>query len=194
MVLHTFGDSHCQWGWNCIPNVISHHFGPKLCFSIGRDGIYIQTGYNVSNGDTVIFSFGEVDCRCHIHKHITTDNDYTKIIDAIVTNYFVQIKKAVDVFDTLTTAIYNIVPPIQKYNTPEDPDYPFLGTDEERKEYVLYFNYKLKQMCAEYNFIFIDVYNDYSDNNGFLNKSLSDGKVHIGDAQYLRLFVENNLL
>ena len=42
--------------------------------------------------------------------------------------------------------VYNFVPPIQKYNTAENPEYPYLGTDEERKHYALYFN--LKQLVS----------------------------------------------
>jgi len=55
MMIHTFGDSHSCRGWEGIPNIQTHHLGPKLCFSIGRDGINIKDGFNVKNGDTVIF-------------------------------------------------------------------------------------------------------------------------------------------
>lgn len=41
--------------------------------------------------------------------------------------------------------VYNVVPPIQKYNTAENPEYPYLGTDEERKHYALYCNEKIKE-------------------------------------------------
>jgi hypothetical protein len=193
MVIHTFGDSHCYNGWDWVSNCQIHHLGPKLCFSIGRDGINIKDGYNVNNGDTVIFCFGEIDCRCHIHKHITESNSFKQIIDTIVTNYFIQIKTATDIFENLKVVIYNVVPPIQKHNTVENSVYPYLGTDEERKAYVLYFNEKIKQKCAEYNFVFFDVYNNYIDNNGYLNKSLSDDNVHIRDGAHIKHFVENNL-
>jgi len=194
MVIHIFGDSHCYNGWSGIPNIRSHHLGPKLCFSIGRDGINIKDWYNVHNGDTVIFCFGEIDCRCHIHKHISECNDYKQIIDTLVQNYFIKLKNAVDSFDNLKTVVYNVVPPIQKNNTIENPEFPYLGTDEERKMYVLYFNEKLQQKCDEYNFLFFNVYNFYADSNGFLNKTLSDDSVHIRDGIYLKKFIEDNIL
>lgn len=190
MVIHTFGDSHSCYGWSGITNIQTHHLGPKLCFSIGRDGINIKGRYNVNNGDTVIFCFGEIDCRCHIHKHIKEGNNYKQIIDTIVNNYFTQIRKAVNMFNNIKTVIYNVVPTVEKHNTGENPSYPFLGTDNERKTYVLYFNEKLKQKCIEYNFVFFDVYNKYIDSNGFFNKSLSDGHVHIRDGIHLKKFVE----
>jgi hypothetical protein len=190
MTIHTFGDSHSYAGWDQIPNINIHHLGPKLCFSIGRDGISIKDGFNVTDGDMVVFCFGEIDCRCHIYKYITEDNDYKHIIDSIVESYFVEIKKAVSSYSNLKTAVYNVVPPIQKYNTLEAPEYPYLGTDEERKAYVLYFNEKIKQQCMEYNYIFFDIYNKFIDKNGFLSKSLSDGTVHINNAVYIREFIE----
>ena len=194
MVIHTFGDSHSYKGWDGITNIQTHDLGPKLCFSVGRDGINIKDGYNVNNDDTVIFCFGEIDCRCNIHKHITTNNDFKQIIDNIVNNYFIQIQHAVKTFDKLKTVIYNVVPPVQKNNTHENPNFPYLGTDDERKSYVLYFNEKLKQKCIEYGFLFFDIYNNYIDSNGFLNKALSDDNVHIYDGIYIKHFIENNLL
>jgi hypothetical protein len=194
MTIHTFGDSHSRFGYEGIPNVQIHHIGARLCYSIGRDGININHGYNVQEGDTVIFCFGEIDCRCHIQKYITRENDYTKIIDTIINNYFSRIKMAVDVFANLKTVVYNVVPPVQKYNTEENKDYPYLGTDEERKMYVTYFNEKLKQKCAEYNYLFFNVYDKYIDENGFLNKQLSDNNVHIRDGIYIKEFIETNNL
>jgi hypothetical protein len=194
MVIHTIGDSHSYGGFRDNPNIKNHHLGPRLCFSVGRDGIHIKEGYGINSGDTVIFSFGEIDCRCHVHKYISEDNDYKKIIDTIVDNYFIKIKIAVDVFDTLKTVIYNVVPPIQKHNTAEYAPYPYLGTDEERKGYILYFNEKLQEKCLEYKFIFFNIYEKYADSNGYLMKSLSDGSVHIANGVYLNEFIENNLL
>ena len=89
--------------------------------------------------------------------------------------------------------VYNVVPPIQKHNKVENPEYPYLGTDEERKQYVLYFNKKLKEKCIEYNYIFFDVYEKYIDENGFLRKDLSDDSVHIRDGSHILSFINENL-
>ncbi len=190
MRIHTIGDSHSYSGMQ-YDGIVNHHLGPKLCYSFGRDGINL-TNYGINPGDILLFCLGEIDCRCHIHKHITEENDYKSVINSIVNNYFIAIKNAVKDFNDVKISIYNVVPPIQKHNTEEDPEYPFLGTDEERRKYVLYFNQCLKEKCIEYKYIFFDVYNDYSDINGFLNKSLSDNRVHIHDSTYTTLFIKNN--
>ena len=193
MVIHTIGDSHSIYGWN-KELVKTHHLGGRLCFSVGRDGIDIANGYGINNGDTVIFCFGEIDCRCHVYKYLTPEMDAIQIINDIVDKYFVSVKKAVDKFENLKTVIYNVVPPVQKHNTHENPDVPYLGTDEERKAYVLYFNNNLKQTCGVYGFTFFDIYDKYTDTNGYLNKELSDGVVHIRDGKYLDEFIKQNLM
>ena len=94
MKIHTIGDSHSVHPWNKIDNIIIHHQGPKLCYSIGRDGINL-TNLNIKENDLLIFCFGEIDCRCHIIKYITETKTYKDIIDEIVNNYFIAIHKAV---------------------------------------------------------------------------------------------------
>ena len=67
-----------------------------------------------------------------------------------------------------------------------------MSSDEERKTYCLYFNNKIKEKCIENNYIFFDVYDKYTDNNGFLNKNLSDNGIHILNGVYLTTFIEEN--
>ena len=181
MSIHTIGDSHSKNGWDNT-GIINHHLGPILCYSFGKDKLNRCNirNYNIKNGDTIIFCLGEIDCRCHIHKHITETTTYQDIINNIVDNYFdaIELNVSLAQLEDIKICVYNIVPPIQKYNTIENPDYPYLGSDEERKKYVLYFNEKLKEKCMQKNFIFFDIYNKYVDENGFLNKDSSDGCVH----------------
>ncbi len=118
------------------------------------------------------------------------------IIDDLIYNYIDAIKN--NLYNCKIKlkhiCIYNVVPPVNKYNTQENKDYPYLGSDEERKQYVLYFNKCLKKKCQENNWIFFDVYDYYIDNNGFLNKEFSDGHVHIKNGRFLKKFIDNYLL
>lgn len=204
MNIHTFGDSHAGCGWNNILKTSKlgsilniHHIGAPLCYSFGKRGFEILNikDYNkIVKNDIVIFSFGEIDCRCHIHKHISSTATYQMIIDEIVDNYLKAIQQNIAQFSKIYTCVYNIVPPIQKGRVQEYPAYPFLGTDEERKQYILYFNEQLKKKCPEYNFIFFDIYDKYTDSKGFLDKLKSDGAVHIRDPIYLEEFLEKILI
>lgn len=195
MPIHTIGDSHSDFRIN---EIIQHHLGPVLCYSFGKEQLNRCDirNLNIIDGDTIVFCLGEIDCRCHIHKHITDTITYQDIINNIVDNYFAAIELNVSIsqIKLKNVCVYNIVPPIQKYNTIENPEYPYLGTDEERKQYVLYFNEKIKEKCTEKEYIFFDVYNNYIDENGFLRKELSDGNVHIGNGIHISHFIkEHNL-
>ncbi len=192
MTIHTFGDSHAHFGFHMIPGVTVHHLGAILCYSVGRDGISIEN-QGVQNGDTVIFCFGEIDARCHIHKHISESQTYQIIIDTLVEKYFARIATAVSVFENLNVAVYNVVPPIRKTAANENENFPFVGTDEERKSYVQYFNAALRKKCVEYNYVFFDVYEKYADDQGFLNIDLSDGSVHINVPVHICEFIQQKL-
>ena len=87
-----------------------------------------------------------------------------------------------------------LFPPIERYNTYENIEQPYLGSDQERKQYVLYFNQILREKCNENNWVFFDIYNKYIDNNGYLNKQLSDGNVHIKNGIHIQEFITNNLM
>jgi hypothetical protein len=193
MTIHTIGDSHSGNGWT---RITQHWLGPLLCYSFGKeklDRCDIRK-FNIKDGDTIVFCLGEIDCRSHIHKHITETTSYQDIINAIVDNYFeaVQLNVAVSQIKLKNVCVYNVVPAIKKHGKRENSEYPYLGTDEERKSYVLYFNGKLKEKCAEYGYVFFDVYDKYVDAEGFLNKDLSDGNVHIRDGVHITNFIREN--
>jgi hypothetical protein len=184
------GDSHSNRGWSGVVNIA---LGPLLCYTFGIQKPRICDHVPFKDGDTIIFCLGEIDCRCHIHKFITSEVTYQMIIDNIVSNYMDSIELNTTDISFKRICVYNVVPPIQRYNTAyENPEYPYLGTDDERKQYVLYFNKKIKEKCAEKKYMFFDVYDKYIDSNGFLRKDLSDDNVHIQDGRYIREFMEEN--
>lgn len=200
MSIHTFGDSHSSSGWNFCDNIKTHHLGPILCYSFGIQKLNrcdIRK-FKVKDGDSVIFCFGEIDCRCHIQKYITTDKSYKKIIDEIIENYIHAIKINLEnsKVKLKNICIFNIPPTAEKHTIPgqDKAKYPLLGTDEERKSYGIYFNKILNDKCKENNWIFFDVYDNYIDNNGYLNKELSDGNVHIKDGSFLKKFIIKHFL
>jgi hypothetical protein len=193
MSIHTIGDSHSFNGWSGITN---HYLLDMLCYSFGKHKLNRCDirNFNIKDGDTIIFCLGEIDCRCHIHKHITDTKSYENIIDDIVDNYLkaIELNVSVSQLKLKNVCVYNVVPSTQKYNTYENHVWPYLGTDEERKKYTLYFNKKIKEKCIEKGYIFFDIYKHYIDENGFLRKDLSDGNVHIGNGMYITNFIKEN--
>lgn len=114
-------------------------------YTIGRLGTEVLNikNYGVNEGDIVIFCFGEIDCRNHVHKYITEQISYKDIIDNIVITYFNAIKQNVDQYHNLKPCVYNVVPPTRGFVQEQDHPYPFLGTDNERKIYYRYMNEKI---------------------------------------------------
>jgi len=194
--IHTFGDSHAQFGFNCIANVFTHNIGPKLAYSFGKhklDVLNLKNFAEICEGDVVIFAFGEIDCRCQIKKRCVDDN-YQSVINSIVETYAASIDANVRQFASLKTCILSITPAVRKNENAENAEYPFLGTDDERKAYVAYFNQALSKICLQHNYTFIDVHNAYADSEGFLQKDLSDGNVHIQNPVHIITALHSLLL
>ena len=193
--LHTIGDSHgggvrgLTGAFDLVGGVVHHPIGPKLMHSIGRDGLDFRT-LGVADGDTVICCFGEIDCRCHVHKF---GPDYRKTIAATVERYVDALLANLVRLPRLRLCVYNIPPPIRKAGKVENPDYPYLGTDEERLAYVTCMNELLAAACQRHGLVFVDVAAEYADEQGFLRDAQSDGNVHIADPGPLRLFLDRHL-
>lgn len=198
MTIHVFGDSHASdkiSGWKDCKDIKSYHLGPILCHSFGKEKLKRLdiSKYNIKDGDIVLFCFGEIDCRCHVHKHITINITYQDIIKDLISNYIKAIKDNIKICKAKLSkvCVYNVVPPVRKDTIKQHKRYPHLGTDEERKNYVLYFNKVLKEECEKNNFIYFDIYDKYIDDEYYLNNELSDGSVHIYDGKYIQEFINN---
>ena len=75
MTIHTIGDSHSFFGFdtnktNKSSTIINHNIRPAtLAYSVGRDKLNrldIRKFDDIKDNDILIFSFGEIDCRCNI--------------------------------------------------------------------------------------------------------------------------------
>lgn len=186
---HTFGDSHSRNPWDQIPAVTVHHIGPLLCHSFGRDGSALLDvrNHGVHGGDVVCFCFGEIDCRCHVKNHCSSERSYKYVIDDIVSRYMDAIKENTEHFKQprLTVCVFNVVPPPRRHTATENLDYPFVGSDDERVVFVKYFNACLSDACTLHGFTFFDIYSHYCDDEGFLLEKASDGHVHVMDATHV---------
>lgn len=152
-----------------------------MCYTFGKrqfEVLDLKQFKEVKEQNVVIFSFGEIDCRCHVKRHCK-DGDYKSVIDPIIENYINAINANVNQFASLKTCVLSVTPAVKKNGCLENPDYPFEGSDEERKLYVKYFNKQLSAKCIKHKYTFIDIYDLYADSQGFLKTDLSDGNVHI---------------
>ena len=136
----------------------------------------VVTGH-VPNDAVLVFCWGEIDCRCHVHKF----QPYKECIDELVKNYAEHVR-----FHAITHPnlwIYNVVPPPKRDEKSENCSggFPFLGTNEDRLKYVLYMNERLKKTGIP----FIDLYSKYCDEEGYLRNDVTDDHVHVSDEKPL---------
>jgi len=197
MTLHTYGDSHAAHygGWNKIKidglDIKLNHIPGKLMYSFGRDMMNVVNG--VCLDDMVCFCFGEIDCRCHIHKY---ELNWKTTIDDIIIKYFQNIKINVDKFNNIKVLVFNVVPPLER-ELPENlwiekgNGLPSLGSDEDRKKYTLYMNTKINEFCEKYGYVFFNIYDKYVNKRGYLSVELSDGNCHINNPIYMQEFLLN---
>lgn len=206
MSFHIFGDSHAQYAWSDINNIHTHPLYASLCYSFGRDKLsrlnISNPEYGVKENDSVCFLFGEIDCRSHIRRYIKDNITHMKIIDSIIYKYFEAIKLNADLYKNIKIYVCSIPPAVEKHKIYVDKigiengwlATTFDSSDDERKQYVCYFNKKLKEMCNQYDYTFIDIHDYYIDTNGFLNRELSCPSVHIKDPKFIIKYLsENNI-
>lgn len=190
------GDSHILNVW---PNIFYQWLRGRTCYRFGKKNLkdynlqgLIQVA-DLSHGDVIIFSVGEIDCSCHVQKYVSKTRSYKDVINDLVKNYFDTVQLLVkDSGLALYVYIYNVVPPVKKDGM-VDSNRPIIGTKEDRLKFCKYFNEKAKQECANYGFGFFDVYDKYADEEGYLVESLSDGSFHIANGVHIKNFMDNNI-
>lgn len=196
-MIHTFGDSHSRFGWEKVKIVPINinHIGAKLMHTFGKEKekLIDLSKYTFNKDDILVYCFGEIDCRCHVHKFINHNVPYQKIIDKLTNIYVEAVINNKKYYDSslVKTAIYCVIPAIKQKDGQNNHDYPFLGTDEQRKAYHVYMNEQLTKLCQDNYLIFIDVTKEYSNQEGFLNPVLSDRRCHIDNPDGLENVLRN---
>lgn len=194
-MIYTFGDSHARIPWEQISNININSLGPRLMYTFGRQRTKLidLSNHKISDNDTLIFCFGEIDCRCHIYKYDRWFSNYKRMINKVSKSYIGAVKSVVahlaDV--KVNVCVYNVVPPMKKKYVTDKYEYPFLGSDALRRRYTLYMNECLEILCKENHLIYFDIYEEYSTQDGYLELSLSDGICHINDPKYIVKQIES---
>jgi len=182
-MIYTFGDSHAWHCWLKIKNTMPFSPGPMTLYHFGFYKPVMTS--KVPLEDVVVFSYGEIDCRCQIHKF----PPWEETIDKLVENYKLALDANAVGRDPKRVWVNYVVPPPRRDGLPhveaENPDYPFLGSDQERLSFVRRMNDGLKKLPYTY----IDLYDQYADKDGFLNPAMSDDQCHVSDPKPLQEWV-----
>ncbi len=179
--IFVFGDSHSK-EFSDIPNISIHYLGPMTMHRIGRDQLDVLnlSSHGIDKESIVIFAFGEIDVRCHIGKQRDLMNrNLDEVILTLVANYLEAILKIRYLYNNPLCVVYGVTPPTDIVNNSE---YPRYGLLEDRIAITKKLNDLLQSQCKIYGIEFLDVYADFSDEQGALIKELSDDNVHINNV------------
>lgn len=189
MTIIAFGDSHASNTFKSVADVvIEKRQSPGLTMhKVGRDGLNFHNYMKI--GDTIIYCCGEIDVRCHIKKQINLRREKEEIINTLSEKYVNSIinRDQCDLKNKIKIEriIMSVVPPCIFKNIRDNPDYPCIGTDEERVEYTVLLNQKLKFLCEKNDIMFLDVYSLYRDENGSMRSDMSKDGVHISNCDFV---------
>lgn len=170
-MIHCFGDSHTSIlsGENNLVPVGSNmnrdpfcinHLGPYTAYNLPNKNWGNQP---IASEDSVLFSFGEIDCRCHIHKHVTATNTYQNIIGTIVEKYM----NLLSGYTCKNIYVLDITPCLTEYPfkmyfdqspSEREREYHHQGALEERNTYKKYMSMILEEECHKRGYKFISTY------------------------------------
>ncbi|HVW99060.1 MAG TPA: SGNH/GDSL hydrolase family protein, partial [Candidatus Babeliaceae bacterium] len=160
-------------------DVVIYPFISKTMHRFGRDklGFINLRTMGIQQGDTVLFTFGEIDVRCHIGKQRDLNHrDVKEVISTLIDNYIQAILINKQLFTNVTCLVATVVPPSdQAYN----PFYPRYSTLFDRIEITRQVNTILKEVAQAHNIPVVDIYPLYCNADGFLDPAQSDGQVHV---------------
>lgn len=191
--IHIFGDSHSSYGFcsNEAPksenytimrfkkplNFYIHYLGPRTMHRVGRDGkAFIDLKkFKVKDNSIIIYCFGEIDARCHVHNQVLKGRSQQEVIETLIQNYINSIKERSKEYKNITNVVCCIMPPADIH----DSTIPIAGSLSDRIKYTQTINLTLNKKAQENGFYFLNYYEAYTDKNGLLNIFLSDGRTHV---------------
>jgi hypothetical protein len=199
-MIHCIGDSHVSVfsgidkitdGWpsvgDCLPGYHSYRTGPHLAYSVGDpDHVAYRTLRHILNqlpsDDTILLSYGEVDCRVHVVKQAEAQN---KSLQDIVNNIVWRYSNAIlSVRETHSKVI--VYAPVASCNCNhpdakvcEENEYPHIGPPELRNFATKAFSKALIDKFENTDIGVLSIFDQLSDDNLKTIDSFYMDSVHL---------------
>ncbi len=187
----SIGDSHSMFTFRDIPGIVNVALGPVTMHRVGRDGLdrfslfrkesWIWPERVLKHGDSIYFSFGEIDCRCHIEKERQKGRSLDDIVTTLADLYvraIVQVRR-----DGIGYWVVSVTPPAYQKYLRFFHSFSPVGSDENRALYTEALNEKLKYFAAQNGIAYLDIYSLYADDKKMMRYELSDTRVHVGETK-----------
>ena len=174
--LHTIGDSHALYGWPMIEvgyQIQCHHLGARLMASVNQrklDGPIGHALEQVRPGDVVCFCFGEIDCRVYADQYG---------VEGMAQEYLGTLRELLDWVPPGPRLVMGVVPPQR------EPRPKHNGTAMDRKFYVISLNKDLERLATAAGWGFVNVYDRYRNEAGYIATLLAGPRGHVGEPEPL---------
>jgi lysophospholipase L1-like esterase len=192
--VHAIGDSHSIFFHNSMK--IYEHWGHIVSmYNLVKQGIDIfklgnilgngHEKYNINMNDYVIFYYGYNDIQKHffINYRNNIENNIELLINSYI-EYILHLKNNYKIVPIIP-CIYPL--PIKKGSL------DIMGSDEERINYTQITNKLLETKCKENTILFLNIYDDISNNNKINEKYTVDG-IHLDyNNDKLRKHIESKI-
>ena len=167
------------------------HLGPCLAYNSDRYGSqnmlrekaeWLDENFLI-NGDTIIFSLGEIDVRTQVYKHASFDDEsYKGVVDDILSHYL-------NLLTWLRDKGYRVIcyGPIGslKDSAPLDEYRPRVGNEAQRNRAGRYYNKRLEELCRENNLEFFTLFYDMVNDDDLTDSAfLGPDEFHLGQYGY----------
>ena len=125
----------------------------------------------------MLLVFGEIDCRIHIYYQYRKNGERKSIeelVDDTVSNYGEVLEKLRNI--GVNFVVYGVPPATEVRN---EYRYPFYASPEIHCRISSIFNERLKDLCANRGYPYIDIHSRFSDENGFMLKESAADEIHL---------------
>ncbi|MCK5017091.1 MAG: hypothetical protein KAS32_08460 [Candidatus Peribacteraceae bacterium] len=180
---HAIGNSHALYFGSYFPNFRCYNVGAILAYSLGGKhkgknhifNILKQIGTN----ETLLFAFGEIDCRAHLLKQAKKQNaPIENVVDDCVKSYMRFVKQVIEL--GYNDIIIWGVPASSPDSLPPDRKYPRIGSSDERNKITELFNAGLKEKCEKLKINFISIFPELVDDNFEQIQKYYVDQIHLG--------------
>ena len=183
-LVYVVGDSH-SLSFRNTRSFLVKHIGPatayKLRFKENRTRSNEQLFSIIKKinkkRNLVLLVFGEVDCRIHIYNNARKKNrSIGSLIDDTVSGYG-EVLKLLTV-DSVDFVVCGVPPANTQGNVYH---FPYYAAPQEQRDIKKAFNEKLKDFCRDNGYKYLDLFNKFSDENGFILEQYKRDDVHLGN-------------
>lgn len=183
-IITVIGDSHSLLFQNPLFKI--KYIGPATAFKIGSKDSTIQSRKKIikildklNSRSTVLFVFGEIDCRLHIYNvHMKKNIPINKVLLSTVDAYCDFIKDLKKKYPKMQFVVCGVFPQGEQGNIYK---IKFYAKRDRRMEITKNFNKELEKGCRKNKVAFINVFDDLIDKRGKRLKKYVFDEIHFNN-------------